>query len=188
MSTDHTHVQTNEPVQPDALNIRAIVWFMVILFVTTIACQLIVWGLFAFSEWRVARGEAPRAVMAAPVTSPAICPETGEVLTEACDPADPTAVPRPGFPTLLVREPTYLGRFRAEHEEMQQNYGWVDQTMGTVRLPVDRAKDVVLERGLPSRPAPAAGASPAAASGAEAPVPTAQPEPVPTSETSAPQH
>jgi hypothetical protein len=34
--------------------------------------------------------------------------------------------------------------------------------MGTVRLPIDRAKDLVLERGLPVRPAPTA-AVPAAA-------------------------
>ena len=31
-------------------------------------------------------------------------------------------------------------------------YGWIDQGAGTVRMPIDRAKDLALERGLPARP------------------------------------
>lgn len=163
MSTNHPHAHSGEPVEQDAVSFSGIGWFVVILVGTTVACQLIVWGLFEFSAWRVGRNEAPRSVMAAPSTNPVI--ENGVISTGA------DAPPRPA---LLVQEPTVLREYQARHREMQQTYGWVDQTMGTIRLPIDRAKDLVLERGLPSRPAPApmATAQPAAApAGTPAPAP-----------------
>jgi len=44
-----------------------------------------------------------------------------------------------------------------EHELEQQqqllnSYGWVDQDAGKVRIPIDRAMDELLQRGLPTRP------------------------------------
>jgi hypothetical protein len=43
-------------------------------------------------------------------------------------------------------------------------YDWVDQQSGVLRIPVDRAMDLTLARGLPARPASdAAGGMPAAA-------------------------
>jgi hypothetical protein len=32
-------------------------------------------------------------------------------------------------------------------------YGWVDRNAGTVHIPIDQAKELLLQRGLPSRPA-----------------------------------
>ena len=61
-------------------------------------------------------------------------------------------------PSLLLREPMNLQKFREEEEHLLTSYGWVDQNAGVVRLPIDRAKALLLERGLPVRegaPAPA---------------------------------
>ncbi|MGH9699410.1 MAG: hypothetical protein ACRD5R_18225 [Candidatus Acidiferrales bacterium] len=38
-----------------------------------------------------------------------------------------------------------------EQTEMLQTYGWVNQAAGQVRVPVDRAMALILERGLPTR-------------------------------------
>jgi hypothetical protein len=149
--TKHHHAPTPDPVESDGVAYRGIGWFLVILVLTVAASQLVVWGAFEFFEWRVSRSEAPRAVMAGPVATPSL--EGGRVATGA---EGVTA------PALLVEEPTVLRDFNARQHEMQATYGWIDQAMGTVRLPIDRAKDLVLERGLPVRPAPAA-AVPAAA-------------------------
>ena len=44
---------------------------------------------------------------------------------------------------------------------MLTTYGWVDKNAGTVRIPIDRAKELLLERGLPVRGhAPATAAAP----------------------------
>ena len=41
-------------------------------------------------------------------------------------------------------------------------YGWVDKNAGVVRIPIERAIDVLAERGLPHREAPPAGTPPPA--------------------------
>jgi hypothetical protein len=51
-------------------------------------------------------------------------------------------------PPLLVREPVNLDTLRArEHEELT-TYGYEDKNAGTYRIPVERAKDLMLERNL----------------------------------------
>ena len=41
-------------------------------------------------------------------------------------------------------------RWMREHNATDLNgYGWVDQPAGVVRLPIDRAMDLIAERGLP---------------------------------------
>ena len=67
---------------------------------------------------------------------------------------------------------------RLEHDQLT-TYGWVDQQKGIVRIPVERAIELLAARGLPSRtvPAPAAPApAPSAAPAATAPAPAAAPE------------
>jgi hypothetical protein len=54
-----------------------------------------------------------------------------------------------------------LHTFRNAEDKTLENYAWVDKAAGTVRLPIDRAIDLVVERGFPVRPAaPAATAAP----------------------------
>jgi hypothetical protein len=51
-----------------------------------------------------------------------------------------------------------LKAMRAAEDQILNGYGWVDQKQGLVRIPIDRAIDLLAQRGLPSRaqqPAPA---------------------------------
>ena len=57
------------------------------------------------------------------------------------------------FPKLQVAPPEDLQRFRARETAELTSYGWLNRTAGVVRLPVERAMDLVLERGLPVRTA-----------------------------------
>lgn len=40
----------------------------------------------------------------------------------------------------------------AEHDELLGSYGWVNQAQGRVRIPIERAMELVAQRGLPVRP------------------------------------
>ena len=146
--TNHPHAHTGDPVEHDAVSFSGIGWFVVILTATVVVCQLLVWGFFAWFDYRVTRSEAPRSALAAAPSSPVI--EGGKLVSGADD------TPQPA---LMVDEPAVLGAYRAIQEETLNSYGWVDQGMGVVRLPIDRAKDLVLERGLPVRPVPAPAAA-----------------------------
>jgi hypothetical protein len=44
-----------------------------------------------------------------------------------------------------------LNGIRLEEENTLYSYGWVDEKAGTVRIPIDRAMDLLVQRGLPVR-------------------------------------
>jgi hypothetical protein len=54
-------------------------------------------------------------------------------------------------PRLLKQEAVDLQKFRAGEEQVLHSYAWVDQSKGVVRIPIDRAIDVLAQKGLPSR-------------------------------------
>lgn len=60
---------------------------------------------------------------------------------------------------LLAEPEGYLAAYEADVATRLHGYGWVDEGQGTVHIPIERAIEIVAERGLPSRaetsPAPA---------------------------------
>ncbi len=45
-----------------------------------------------------------------------------------------------------------LRQLRATEDAALTTYGWVDRKNGIVHIPIDRAMDLILQRGLPTRP------------------------------------
>lgn len=62
----------------------------------------------------------------------------------------------PPLPRLQVTAPRDLKSYRQDQDKILQSYGWVDSQGGVVRIPVDRAMDLLLKKGYPVR-----GSSPA---------------------------
>lgn len=52
-------------------------------------------------------------------------------------------------PRLEVKPGASLAELHAAEDADLNSYGWIDRTSGTVRIPIDRAMQLVLERGLP---------------------------------------
>jgi hypothetical protein len=145
-----------ELTESDGISYKALAWSMIILTIITLVCYGIIVGFFKFMESRAIAGDTPRAPLAAAPTQPAI--QDGRVV------GGPASVP-----SLLVREPLNLEKFRAEEEHLLSTYGWVDQNGGVVRLPIDRAKELLLQKGFTVRPgAPAGEAAPHEPAAAEA--------------------
>jgi hypothetical protein len=74
-----------------------------------------------------------------------------------------TSVANTVEPTKLFPEPQLqktpipdLKAIHAEEDKLLNSYAWVDPRKGVVRIPVDRAIEVLAKRGLPSRRVPAA--------------------------------
>lgn len=55
----------------------------------------------------------------------------------------------PAGPKLLTNEPLWLAEIKKTQQEALTTYGWVNKDAGTVRLPIERAKQLIAERGLP---------------------------------------
>ncbi|MFO7303513.1 MAG: hypothetical protein DIU54_013950 [Acidobacteriota bacterium] len=154
MSDTKPHATPGDPVEHDAVNFGALGWFVVILTGTVLVSQLVVWGLYEWYSARAERTDAPRPAVAGEPARPAI--DNGGIST---------GTDRELSPGLLVDERAVLQRFLAEERRAQQEYGWIDEGLGIVRLPIERAKELVLERGLPVRqqaPSPEAAAEGAA--------------------------
>jgi hypothetical protein len=54
-------------------------------------------------------------------------------------------------PLLSIEPGKDLKTLRAEEEAVLKTYGWIDREKGIVRIPIDRAIEIVAERGLPVR-------------------------------------
>jgi hypothetical protein len=54
-------------------------------------------------------------------------------------------------PHLQIMPAEDLKTFRAKQEAELNSYGWINRTAGVVRIPIARAMDLLLERGLPVR-------------------------------------
>lgn len=57
-------------------------------------------------------------------------------------------------PPLEVDPRDSLERSQRGGVQFTSSYGWVDRQRGIVRIPIDRAVDLVLHRGLPGWPSP----------------------------------
>ena len=113
----------------------AITKFGIALTLVVVVSQLVLWWLFAHFSQREQKLSPP---------VPAI------VKAQA-----PSAPPEPrlqGNPQLDLQ------KMRQEEDAVLNHYGWVDPDLGIVRLPIERALDIIAQKGLPQFKATGAGA------------------------------
>jgi hypothetical protein len=135
VSETHGHdVRTEKlDIQPRSVR-RAGVWLVAV----TIGAMLVLLPLMSLLEDLAAgRDAAPRPV--------------------AFD--DPRQAPAPRLQRFPTRD---VEAMRAEEAQVLGSYAWVDREQGVVRLPIERAMALVVERGLPAPPAAAPAPAPAA--------------------------
>ena len=127
---DHSHNLNNPDVthETDDVNVRAILWFVGVLTAITIAIQIAMWGMFKGLAWYERK------------TEPYVTPLTR-----------PTGQP---FPEPRLQETPWvdLTKYRTEQHNYLHSYGWVDEKLGVARIPISKAKELLLQRGLPVRP------------------------------------
>ena len=60
---------------------------------------------------------------------------------------------QPPLPRLQIYPIADLKNFLAREDSELNTYGWINRTAGIVHVPIDRAVEIVLQRGLPTRTA-----------------------------------
>jgi len=113
------------------VNVWAVGKVGIALILTTIASLLLMFGVFRYLEVRENAAQIPPA-SAFSINPNALPPEPNVMFNE--------------------HESTNQQDIRVEEDKMLNGYGWVDQAHGIVRIPIDRAMDLVAQRGLPARP------------------------------------
>ena len=116
------------------IDIRRIAWFLVWLAIGSIVTCGLMYALYRDFQHREERADTP--------PSPLV------------DRSQPRLAPEPRLQVTAEKD---LARYRAEQKQLLESYGWVDQPLGVVHIPIDRAIDLVAAQQLPWR----AAASPA---------------------------
>jgi hypothetical protein len=132
-SHPHPHGElVNENVHHEErdINLRAVITFVVVLTVVSLAIQVAMYGLFVVFGRIETRSE--------PIVSPVAAP--------AAKPGDFSE------PRLQTTPWTDLKQLRASEHAFLHGYGWVDQSAGIARIPIEKAKALLLQKGLPVRP------------------------------------
>jgi hypothetical protein len=111
------------------VNVRGIFMFGMWLAAVAAVIHLAIWGVFVLLE----RRETTQSVQEFPLAA-------GQELRLPPEPRLQT-VPRLDLQALRARE-----------DEQLQSYGWIDRDAGIVRIPIDEAMKLTLQRGLPTRP------------------------------------
>jgi hypothetical protein len=113
------------------VNIRAILGFGAALIVVATVIHLLIYVLFRYFDAREAQRVAPQYPLA--------------IAQESRLPPEPR---------LQTNPRQDLADLRAKEAEILATYGWVDRNSGIVRIPIDEAIRLTLERGLPARKGP----------------------------------
>jgi hypothetical protein len=143
----HHHHTESIPVESDGISYKGLIWFTAFLAGAALVIHVLMWVAFEIMERRNDAAHPPRAVMA----NPSLQRPPGPNLMAEMNPQTPTAVMGPS-------EPVNLQMFRETEDQQLTTYGWLNESAGTVRIPIERAKQLLLQRGLKVRgqtPAPA---------------------------------
>lgn len=124
------------------IGIGGVLWFLVGLAVAGAIITFVVNGFYHYLD---ARSQAEQAPVSPLVTN--VPKDTRHLSTDYKDYLNQNFP----SPQLEIDERTQLDQVRLKEEEMLATYGWVDQKAGVVRIPIERAMDLIAQRGLPTR-------------------------------------
>jgi hypothetical protein len=122
------------------ISARGIFYFIAGLLAATLLISFLLSGLYKILDKRFETRQPPVNPLAANVPK-----DTRQV---------PPQYPETAFPDprLETDERTQLNSIRIAEEQKLNSYGWVDEKAGTMHIPIERAMELLAQRGLPLRP------------------------------------
>jgi hypothetical protein len=124
------------------IGVAPVLYFMLGLLVAGVFIYFLVDGIYSYLEKRSEAQQAP--------VSPLVTNAPKDTRHLSADYKDYLKQSFPA-PQLEIDERGQLDKIRIDEEQTLSSYDWVDQKAGTVRIPIDRAMDLLAQRGLPVR-------------------------------------
>ncbi len=134
------------------VNVRALLWTIAISIVIGAVSYAGIWWMFKFfsgMERRKSMAQAPLTEMQRP--SDVYIPRDQPFL-QPFPKKGPSGQTVPPFSDTPVID---LQKMRIDEERALSTYGWVDPQKGIVRIPIEEAKRIALQRGFPTSAEPA---------------------------------
>jgi hypothetical protein len=139
MTEETKHGRGQDGFERQDLTAQGVFAFLISLAVGGVLVYFVVWGLYQFMDARQ-RLHQPR-------QSPLV--KQVETDTRIVSPDEITKFPQP---RLERNERVEIKDFRLKEEQTLNSYGWVDEKTGVVRIPIERAMQLLAQRGLPTIP------------------------------------
>jgi hypothetical protein len=111
--------------QTSEINLRGVTWATIGLVIVVLAVLVTVGGLFSLFKRQYASESAP--------------------------PRITTAGRLPPAPRLQTSPTSDLQQLLEAENAKLNSYGWIDKSGGVIRIPIERAMDLLAQRGLPAR-------------------------------------
>lgn len=151
----HTHEPDNERQEVDAslgyeasdVRVSGVVVFLIGLTIFGVIAGVCAYGVGKFLDARMARQDGPPSRWAHPVDMRSLgnLPSTDAMKNKMDESIQ-------NFPTPRVQVDDGIQDLVELHERedlLLNNYSWVDQAQGKVRIPIERAMELMAQRGLP---------------------------------------
>jgi hypothetical protein len=140
---NHGHSGDEAGFEREDLSTRGVFAFMIGLAIVGVVIYFIIVGMYTFLD----KYERSRMATASPlVTSKGA---TSRVVTQA---DMDKAFQDNGAPMLEINERGQFRDFLVNQENQLNSYGWVDEKAGVARIPIERAMELTVQRGLPVCP------------------------------------
>jgi hypothetical protein len=149
----HENPAEKESFEHQDLQASGVLYFLLSLGVATLLAALFLVGVYKFLGKREKANQPAVSPLLADVPQPVL--KTKGDYEEHAEKAFPD-------PRLETDERNQLNKIRGREDGLLNSYGWVDEKAGTVRIPIERAMDLLVQRGLPVRPQDAASNAPTA--------------------------
>ncbi|MFY9560801.1 MAG: hypothetical protein WAQ52_11255 [Terriglobales bacterium] len=136
--TPNQPMSNHDGFEHEDLSSSGAFYFLASLALLGLVIYLIVFGMYRFLGSYERAHQPPLSPMATPQA------DTRTVTHE-----DTQTFPQP---RLEESERTQLRQFIEDQDRKLATYDWVDKNRGTVQIPIERAMELIVQRGLPVRP------------------------------------
>jgi len=148
MSEETKHEHAGASFERQDLSAQGVLAFLISLAVGGVLVYFVIWGLYDFMDARQRSHQPPQ--------SPLV--KQAETDTRKVLPEEIAQFPQP---RLERNERVEINDFRLQEDQTLNSYGWMDEKAGVVHIPIERAMQLLAQRGLPTTPK--AGTVPASA-------------------------
>ena len=124
------------------IGVAGVLYFLAGLAAAGLIIYFVVAGIYAYLEKRSEAEQAP--------VNPLVTNAPADTRKLAVDYKDYLKQNFPN-PQLEIDERSQLDKIRTDEAQTLSTYDWIDKNAGTVRIPIDRAMDLIAQRGLPVR-------------------------------------
>ena len=135
-NVDQEHLENPETsYERRDLSTHGVLMFLISLAIAAVLIHIVLWGMYAYlDKFQQRRQPSPNPLAA---------------VHSEVNPPTPRTVQEFPQPRLQPDPVADLNKFRAQEEEILNSYGWVDKSQNIAHIPIERAMDVLVARGLP---------------------------------------